>query len=520
MEGLEAGTVEWLMHCMRRRQQRRVAVAVQSERDRLMSRSAAIGREIRPGQGGPGVPRPRTAAPTPRYPNKEGWEMWQRDPMKAPWRDYVGDLPVGSLLRKEFREKFRVPKEIFDKWLRLTKTSGKFRFPGDGIKGQQPKPLENSLMCVFRVLGIGCPFDALEEASGMDAETIRRFFHKWLAWAVNNHYKQFVKLATTYDEIERNEKVFNKLGLPGAVYSMDGVHCAADNVAHRYRHRYIGKEGYPTVAWNVLSSHSKKIAHVSCMFMGSKNDKTMVRRDDGVLAVKNDSLFTEYHFWIYDMDGNKIGHRGVWIVCDGGYHEWRATICAMKIPPNEAASRWARTMGSVRKDIECVFGILKRRFRILRLPMLYGDDEKMDNVFRVCCMLHNQLLDFDGLEGIGQEEEHYLESGACMADISQAEDDAADAIARRRAQAGLAPLPGNRANGTRVVQWDGYQNGVTLTPSTDMCFLTAPTPPEDTVIENEAGFKEFREALIGHYTYMASKNLIRWCKTAKAIRDA
>ena len=75
MEGLEAGTVGWLMHCMRRRQQRG-AVAMQTERDRLMSRSAAIGREIRPGQGGPGVQRPRTVAPTPRYPLKEGWEKW------------------------------------------------------------------------------------------------------------------------------------------------------------------------------------------------------------------------------------------------------------------------------------------------------------------------------------------------------------------------------------------------------------------------------------------------------------
>ena len=58
----------------------------------------------------------------------------------------------------------------------------------------------------------------------------------------------------------------------------------------------------------------------------------------------------------------------------------------------------------MRKDVECVFGILKKRFRILRLPFLYGDPNKIVNVFRACCIMHNWLLEFDGSADIGQQE--------------------------------------------------------------------------------------------------------------------
>lgn len=55
-------------------------------------------------------------------------------------------------------------------------------------------------------------------------------------------------------------------------------------------------------------------------------------------------------------------------------------------------------MESVRKDVECFFGILKGRFRILKLPILYRDKKAIDNVFFACCILHNILHAYDGLD--------------------------------------------------------------------------------------------------------------------------
>ena len=53
----------------------------------------------------------------------------------------------------------------------------------------------------------------------------------------------------------------------------------------------------------------------------------------------------------------------------------------------------------MRKDVECIFGILKGRWRILKTGVqVYGVD-KVDDVWMTCCGLHNWLLEIDGISG-------------------------------------------------------------------------------------------------------------------------
>ena len=48
--------------------------------------------------------------------------------------------------------------------------------------------------------------------------------------------------------------------------------------------------------------------------------------------------------------------------------------------------------------IECDFGILKFRFRILRMPIEFKYASTIESVFLRCCILHNILLVHDGLD--------------------------------------------------------------------------------------------------------------------------
>ena len=53
----------------------------------------------------------------------------------------------------------------------------------------------------------------------------------------------------------------------------------------------------------------------------------------------------------------------------------------------------------MRKDVECTFGILKGRWRILQTGVrVYGVD-KVDEIWLTCCALHNWLLDIDRISG-------------------------------------------------------------------------------------------------------------------------
>ena len=51
---------------------------------------------------------------------------------------------------------------------------------------------------------------------------------------------------------------------------------------------------------------------------------------------------------------------------------------------------WNQDFEALRKDEECTYGILKSRFRLLR------DLSDIEAAFKICCILHNMILVYDG----------------------------------------------------------------------------------------------------------------------------
>ena len=62
---------------------------------------------------------------------------------------------------------------------------------------------------------------------------------------------------------------------------------------------------------------------------------------------------------------------------------------------------------SVRKVVERVFGILKKRFRILKLPMLGRDINQIEDKLFSCCILHNMIMQDKGRMDMGHMEEDW-----------------------------------------------------------------------------------------------------------------
>ena len=70
----------------------------------------------------------------------------------------------------------------------------------------------------------------------------------------------------------------------------------------------------------------------------------------------------------------------------------------MKYPVREEDERFSRWAESMRKDVECAFEILKRRFKILSVPNPFQSIQAVDQIWLTCCALHNWLLKIDGLD--------------------------------------------------------------------------------------------------------------------------
>lgn len=195
--------------------------------------------------------------------------------------------------------------------------------------------------------------------------------------------------------------LFKVLGLPGCVSSMDGVHLAWDNCPARYTFLYKGKEGYPTVAFNVHCDHIGRVLAVNGPHPGGRNDKTMARLDEMLVAVRTDAAYTDMEYDMYDADGALKRHKGAWVLCDGGYHRWRTTICGYKHSVLPHVYHWSKRCESVRKNVEDLFGIMKKRHRILRLPFLLTTEKGITDTFKTCCVLHNMLLAHTGQLDVG-----------------------------------------------------------------------------------------------------------------------
>ena len=80
-------------------------------------------------------------------------------------------------------------------------------------------------------------------------------------------------------------------------------------------------------------------------------------------------------------DGQWYATSGVSLICDGGYHTWRIMQCPLKGVSDVNLRLWSKWVESGRKDVECTFGILKGRIRILKVPMPFHAKERVGSVY-------------------------------------------------------------------------------------------------------------------------------------------
>ena len=88
----------------------------------------------------------------------------------------------------------------------------------------------------------------------------------------------------------------------------------------------------------------------------------------------------------------------MWQLVDNGYQIWLTAIPPMKMPITEDDDRFSQWAESIRKDVECTFGILKGRFRILKSPISVQSIHAVDCIWLTCYALPNWLLDIDGMD--------------------------------------------------------------------------------------------------------------------------
>ncbi len=84
---------------------------------------------------------------------------------------------------------------------------------------------------------------------------------------------------------------------------MDGVHLHGDRLPPANKHEYVGKEGFPTVAFNCHGSHNCGWS-TRRIQPKARNDETVLLFDELVKEVTTNPLFTYcYNFEVMNAEG-------------------------------------------------------------------------------------------------------------------------------------------------------------------------------------------------------------------------
>ena len=274
---------------------------------------------------------------------------------------------------------------------------------GSNAAGRKSSPLELMILGALRYTGRGWTFDDLEEATGISEETHRRFYHQFIIVGSTILFKKYVVQPTNNEEAQQHMHEMEQAGLHGAVGSTDATHVVIEKCAHRLTNNHLGgKMKHTARTYNITVNHRRRILSTTTGHPSRWNDKTLVRFDKFVSGIHDGSILEDVEFELLERNEEgdivTIKYKGAWLIVDNGYLRWAVTVPPIKISSDQTELRWSQWMESIRKDVECCFGIMKGRWRVLKSGIRLHGVDAADRVWMTCCALHNWLLEIDGLD--------------------------------------------------------------------------------------------------------------------------
>ena len=203
---------------------------------------------------------------------------------------------------------------------------------------------------------------------------------------------EYIYLPRNVVELRRVSKCYEEVGLPGCCGSMDVVHVKWSMCPTGDHNRAKGKAGYPTLAFQCITDYNRRVIGIYGPQFGTRNDKEIVKVDPNVHHIRT-GWFKDVLWSYYTCAGRIEQERGAYLICDNGYHRWPISISPYANADSASLEGYFSTnLESIRKDVECTFGILKKRWRVLNDGFYYRDINICEKIFVTCCCLNNFLV--------------------------------------------------------------------------------------------------------------------------------
>ena len=419
------------------------------------------------------------------------------------WMLWIQDLEIRdptSRNGKRFRNLFRLPFSIFEAIVDSCKNTGDSLFVY-GLKdctGEYSIPIEVKIMFTLRVLAGGTKIaDAAELSGFMSNSEGNRFFKKFVVkFALIFEHIHIRPLEG--DELLRSMATYARLGIPGAAGSVDCTFIPWGRVPADMHNLCDGDKGVGAL-FEVVVTHEKLACAVGGFFGATISDKISVKYSEYVEALRQKVIATDVKYKIRTGLGEEdfIEIDRIFLIADGGYLHWPEIICGFPYSNDPFQYKFTDWLASVRKDVECFFGILKQRFQYFQRPSKVQTPELLRSIFVTACILHNMILRHDGLNNLWENDINWSRLNA---DGDEIEED---------------------NGGDEVVEGDDYVNSylpVRFDRATFQPVQLDQIPPMTfygEVTETEREFLTLRDLLSRHLHYTYATGNLRWPKVRR-----
>jgi hypothetical protein len=300
-------------------------------------------------------------------------------------------------------------------------------------------------------------------------------------------------------------------GFPGAVGSSDATHVVLERVQFKHRQSHLGfKMTHTARTYNITVNHRRRILSTTRGHPARWNDKTLCLFDPFMSKLHSGEILDDNVFELYAYYGatgeiSKENYRGCWHLVDNGYLSRPTTIPPIKWTTSRMEIRFSAWLESLRKDVECTFGILKGRWRVLKTGIRLFGTVVPDKVFLTCCALHNCLLEIDGLD---QKWEDGVDCDWVVDPDRKGDDDDDDEFDDENSDhANSSDVNEHRNHSAEYEERnDDYKKN-------DGRAAKAPTKISTVgpvqVVRN-LSLKEFRKRLVIHFVIACSRNEVKW----------
>ncbi|XP_066369387.1 uncharacterized protein [Miscanthus floridulus] len=299
--------------------------------------------------------------------------------------DYFSENPLYP--SNIFRRRFRMSRPLF---LRIVEALGQwsdyFTQRVDAVNRQGLSPLQKCTAAI-RQLATGSSADELDEYLKIGETTAMEAMKNFVKGVRDVFGERYLR-RPTMEDTERLLKLGERRGFPGMFGSIDCMHWQWERCPNAWKGQFTrGDQKVPTLILEAVASRDLWIWYAFFGVAGSNNDINVLNQSTVFInELKGQAPRVQY---MVNWNQYNTGY----FLADGIYPEWAVFVKSIRLPITEKEKLYAQEQEGARKDIERAFGVLQRRFCILKRPARLYDRGVLRDGVLACIVLHNMIVE-------------------------------------------------------------------------------------------------------------------------------